>query len=227
MPLPKNNLFFGFAKKLSDEQKEYVDAIFDNRLVIVNAKAGSGKTTLAVACAKLLGKDLAYIFTPVSEEILGYRPGSQEDKEKPYTIPLLDALTEIGENPMQAVYSEELLINANGSYKKDAKKLMENFWVYPMSHTFARGTNIKGKTVIIDEAQNFTRSELKKVLTRISDDCHVIVIGHSEQCDLEKPEKSGFIPYINHFASQPYCKICKLTKNFRGELAAWADQLKW
>lgn len=48
MPLDKDHLFFGYGHKLTEEQREYVDSIIDNQLTIVNAKAGTGKTTLAV-----------------------------------------------------------------------------------------------------------------------------------------------------------------------------------
>ena len=62
MPLPNGNLLFGFEPKLTDEQRIYVDSIFDNQLTIVNAKAGTDKTTLAVACAAVIGKPLTYIY---------------------------------------------------------------------------------------------------------------------------------------------------------------------
>lgn len=228
MPLPKNILMFGFEPRLTEEQRDYVNAIFDYRMVMVDAIAGSGKTTLAVACAKLLDNDLIYIFSPIQEGSMGYRPGSQTEKEQAYIAPLIGALLEINENPIQVVYNEDLFISQTNKKKGDTKKLLNDIWVYPRSHVFARGTNISGgKTVIIDEAQNFTRGELKKILTRIHDDCKVIVIGHSLQCDLENPEKSGFIPYIEHYKNEPYCKICSLTRNFRGELANHADKLKW
>jgi phosphate starvation-inducible PhoH-like protein len=217
MPLPKNNLLFGFEPKLTDEQREYVNSIFDNQMTIVNAKSGTGKTTLAVACAKLLKKDLVYIFSPCEEDALGYTPGDVEEKESKYVQPLIDALEEINEDPSKVIFRKENYENLkNGSV-----------WVYPKSHVFARGTNIKKMTVIIDEAQNFTRGELKKVLTRIHDSCKVIIIGHDGQCDLDDPSKSGFVPYVEHFKDEPYVNICKLTHNFRGKLAQKADQLTW
>jgi predicted ribonuclease YlaK len=219
MPLPKDSLFFGYRDKLSNEQREFVDAILDDkyRLIIVNGKAGSGKTFLAVAAAKLLGKSLCYIFSPVQEKTMGYRPGDQREKEEAYITPLKDALLEIDEEPDRVIANPErpdLLKNGTA-------------WVYPMSHVFARGINLKDKTIIIDEAQNFTRGELKKVLTRIHDDCKVIMIGHDGQNDLSDPSKSGFVPYIEHFKSEPYVKVCTLTINFRGELANHADSLSW
>lgn len=217
MPLPKDSLLFGFAPKLTDEQKEYVDSIFDNQVTIVNACAGSGKTTLAVACAKVLGRELLYIFSPVEESVLGFTPGDVFDKESKYTTPLKDALFEIEEDPERAIKSKDNIQNIkNGTA-----------WVTPLSHVFARGTNIKNKFVIIDEAANFTRSELKKILTRIHDDCKVVIIGHDKQCDLKNPAKSGFVPYIEHLKDEDYVKVCNLTHNFRGRLATKADQLEY
>lgn len=194
MPLPKNNLLFGFEPKLTDEQRDYVDSIFDNQLTIVNAKSGTGKTTLAVACAKIIGKPLIYVFSPVQEKAMGFRPGSQQDKEREYYQPLVDALLKINEVPARVLYDED---------NPDALKA-GHVWCYPKSHIFARGTNIEDCTVIIDEAQNYTRGELKKLLTRIHDNCTVIMIGHVGQIDLDKPEKSGFAPYIEHFDGKHY-----------------------
>lgn len=216
MPLPADNLLFGFAPKLTDEQREYVDSIFDNQLTIVNAQAGTGKTTLAVACAKLLGKPLVYTFAPVEERSLGFTPGTAEEKEAKYLTPLIDALTEIREDPRTSIYREN-----NPDF------INEGAWITARSHVYMRGTNIKDATLIIDEAQNFTRGDLKKVLTRVHDSTTVIMIGHDGQCDLPKPEKSGFVPYIEHFRGKPYCKVVTLTKNFRGQLAQDADELTW
>lgn len=217
MPLPKDSMFFGFADKLTDEQRIYVNSIFDRQLTLVNARSGTGKTTLAVAAAKLLGKPLVYVFSPVEEGRMGFRPGNQREKEAAYITPLTDALYEIGEDPAKVIFDPENV---------EAQK-RGTVWCYPMSHVFARGTNIKGKTVIIGESQNFTRGELKKLLTRIHDDCTVILEGHTEQCDLQNVSKSGFAPYIEHFRSEPYAQVCELTVNFRGQLAQHADTLEW
>ncbi|MGZ9868131.1 PhoH family protein [Priestia endophytica] len=216
MPLPKDNMFFGL--KLTNEQQEYADSIFDNQITFVNAKAGTGKTTIAVACASIMQRELVYIFSPVEEKALGFTPGTVEAKELKYTVPLRDALLKINEDPSRVIESEENIENMKNG----------NTWVKAMSHVFARGINIDGnKLVIIDEAQNFTKGELKKVLTRIHNSVKVVVIGHELQCDLPDPKKSGFIPYLKHFENQDYAKTCELSINFRGELANHADQLSW
>lgn len=103
----------------------------------------------------------------------------------------------------------------------------EHTWIKATSHVFMRGTNIKDSTLIIDEAQNMTRGDLKKVLTRCHESTTVIMIGHDKQCDLPNPSKSGFVPYMEHFRNEPYAKVCRLSKNFRGELASKADELSW
>ncbi len=216
MPLPDGNMLFGFADKLTDEQREYVDSIFDNQLTIVNAKAGTGKTTLAVACAKIIGKPLIYTFAPVEERALGFTPGTTEEKESKYIQPLLDALVEIREDARFAIKSE-----------KNPDLINEGAWITAKSHTFVRGTNIKDSTLIIDESQNMTRGELKKLLTRCHDSTTIIMIGHDEQIDLKDPKKSGFRPYIEHFRGEPYCNIVELSINFRGRLAQHADELHW
>lgn len=216
MPHLGDNLLFGFATKLTSEQRDYVNSILSNQLTIVNARAGTGKTTLAVACASVIGKPIIYTFAPVEERALGFTPGTQEEKESKYITPLLDALAEINEDPRLAIYRE-----GNPDFMND------NTWIKAKSHVFMRGTNIKDSTLIIDEAANMTRGDLKKVLTRVHQSTKVIMIGHTDQCDLPDPSKSGFAPYIEHYRNEPYCKVVELSKNFRGKLAQKADELIW
>jgi phosphate starvation-inducible protein PhoH len=209
MPLPKaGELFFGI--KLTSEQREYADSIFDNILTICNAKAGTGKSTVAVGCAKLLNQPLYYLIAPTQEKVLGFLPGGTKEKEAPYLSPLKDALLEIGELPEKSIFDET---NPHPSA-----------WVFAKSHTYLRGSNLKNATIIIDEAQNYSINELRKTLTRIHDSCTVILIGHHEQCDIPV-KQSGFIPYIEHFKTKDYANIVQLTKNFRGRLAQDADEI--
>lgn len=218
--LHRNVLLYGLRERMTDEQESMVESILTNRLTIVNAKAGTGKTTVAVAMAKYLyetnGQRCVFLFGTPQERTLGYRPGTTAEKELEYLAPLIDALQECGEqDPLN-------IIQQAGDFVGSDKK-----WIEARSHTFTRGTNLKGKTVIVEETQNLTRGELKKVLTRISDDCTVIMIGHDGQCDLPKQSSSGFIPYLEHFRNEDYCEVITLTKSFRGDLAEHADKLTW
>lgn len=210
----KNSLFFGLS--LDEEQKIYVDSMFNNRLTIVNAKAGSGKTTLAVAVAlykhQQNGQKLLYTFNPTEEDKLGFLPGDLSEKTAPYIVPLKDALIKLNQDPQRAIFNE-------------STNFGEHAWVYAEPHTYSRGTNKEGLTIILDEAQNWTKPQFKKFLTRIHDNCTVIVIGHTGQCDLPDPSMSGFQDVINHFKDKSYAQICTLSKNYRGQLARDADEL--
>lgn len=215
-----NVLLYGLRERMTDEQEAMVESILTNRLTIVNAKAGTGKTTVAIAMAKYLyetnGQRCVFLFGTPQERTLGYRPGTTAEKELEYLAPLIDALQECGEqDPLN-------IIQQAGDFVGSDKK-----WIEARSHTFTRGTNLKGKTVIVEETQNLTRGELKKILTRIHDDCTVIMIGHEGQCDLPKQSSSGFIPYLEHFRNEDYCEVITLTKSFRGDLAEHADKLTW
>lgn len=221
--LEKLGFFRRLNFKFSKEQKVFRDAIynFDNKIVFCNAKAGTGKTTVAVAtaCAMVelgLYDGIVYIFAPVGYENVGLLPGTIEDKTSVFLDPLCQALIECGYQPEKHIRQ----LNKDLSTAPD-------IFIDALPHTFMRGINFENKIVIIEEAQNFYTDELKKVLTRIKDSCKTIVIGHDQQCDLYKhPENSGFIPYIQWFANQSYCEICVLTENFRGQVSRHADDLK-
>lgn len=214
------NTFYGM--NLDAEQQIFVDAIKDpaKTIVFCNAAAGTGKTTLAFGAANILVKDkrndldgIVYIVSPYGEQKQGYLPGSYTEKSEVYFEPAYQAMAEVGMNPNADVYNESLV----------SKKRGEAF-VKLLTHTFLRGTNLENKVVILDEAQNYTVPELKKVLTRCHDSCKVIVIGHTGQVDIR--ESSGFARYLQHFDGQEKCKVCKLTTNYRGWLSTYADLLE-
>lgn len=208
--------------QLDEDQNAFVSAILDPQKVIVfcNSVAGTGKTTLAMGAANLLVKDnrnnldgVVYIVSPYGEQKQGYLPGSITEKSEVYYEPAYQAMIECNMNPNTDVCSDSMT----------AKKKGDAF-VKLLTHTFLRGANLQNKVVIIDEAQNFTVPELKKVLTRIHDNCKVIVVGHSGQVDISG--RSGFARYIQHFDGEEKCAICYLTSNYRGWLSQFADTLE-
>lgn len=221
---PPENLsghpFFGF--KLDEEQEKFRDAIWnkDKLIVFCNAKAGTGKTTIATATAELLVKyglykGIVYIASPTMEQKQGYLKGTIEEKSEPYFEPFYQALEKIGVNLNTATYAD-IMNEKNGTA-----------YIECMTHTFLRGCNFENKVIILDEAQNYYTDELKKVLTRIHDNCKVIVIGHSGQIDLySNPQNSGFVRYLNHFGKDDRCAVCQLTHNYRGWISNHADELE-
>ena len=216
--------FYGFI--LDEEQIDFVNALLnkDSQLVIVDACAGCGKTTLSFATANLLVQGgrfdkIVYVRSVTNTDVMGFLPGTLEEKTNVYFAPAYQAIEEIGLNPMQVICSDE---NA---------KIGEAF-IELTTDTFLRGTNLSKSVIIIDEAQNYTALQLKTVLTRVHDDCLVILIGDTKQCDLRDKQSSGFTPY-KHYAKRtieanvekPNIKVCHLTHNYRGDISRWAEDL--
>ena len=217
--LPKN-MFYQMV--LDEEQVAFVDAIKDpgKSIVFCDAPAGTGKTTIAMGAARLLVQDnrndldgIVYIVSPYGEQKQGYLPGSITEKSEVYYEPAYQAMIEVDMNPNVDVIGESMT----------AKKKGEGY-VKLLTHTYLRGTNLQNKVVILDESQNYTVPELKKVLTRCHDTCKVIVIGHTGQIDIRSG--SGFARYREHFRGHEKCAVCKLTTNHRGWLSTYADALE-
>lgn len=217
--LPKN-VFYNMI--LDEEQQAFVEAIKDPHKTIIfcDAPAGTGKTTLAMGAANILVQDkrnelegIVYIVSPYGEQKQGYLPGSITEKSEVYYEPAYQAMIEVGMNPNADVQSESMTSKKRGEA-----------YVKLLTHTYLRGTNLQKKVVILDESQNYTVAELKKVLTRCHDSCKVIVIGHTGQIDIRGG--SGFAKYLEHFGGHEKCAVCKLTTNHRGWLSTYADLLE-
>ena len=212
--------FYGI--ELDEQQKEFAEAIWNpnNLIVFCNSKAGTGKTTIAVGVANMLVQygmydGIVYIAAPVQEEKLGYMPGDLQSKTSLYFDSLYQALIKLNINPNTAIHQLNIENQKNGISYIDT-----------ITHVFLRGQNFENKVIIVEESQNLYRDEMRKVLTRIHDNCKTIVIGHAGQCDLyHNPDRSGFAPYINHFMNEPYAQVCELTTNYRGKVSTHADEL--
>lgn len=219
-------MFYGLD--LDPEQKVFRDAIWNPEKLIVccNAKAGTGKSLIAVGTANLLVQygfydGIVYVMFPTQEQRLGYLPGSVEEKTSPYMQCLEDALLTLGIDPTSTIVSDN-----NLQAQKNGTAFIEF-----TTDTFMRGINIEHKVVIIDEMQNAYKDICKKVLTRIHDNCKTILIGHNEQCDLLKhQERSGFVPYIEAFRKaidegETRAQICELKTNHRGWISTFCDNV--
>lgn len=204
-----------------EEQVTYRDALWDKnkRIVLVDACAGSGKTTLAVAVALMYVKygicdEAYYVRTPSSEGRIGFLPGDRSSKERSYMQPLYSSLITLGENPIALINDDNFLNQKMGTGVFTT-----------MTDVYILGSDFSKKFVIIDEAQCMTSEQLKSILTRCHDDCKVVVIGSTLQIQGINPEQSGLVKCINHFRDKEWAQVCHLTKNYRGELSAWADKM--
>lgn len=161
------------VKPRTTGQAEFLRAIDDHMVTFAFGPAGTGKSYLAVAKALEAldgGKVSRIIITrPVVEsaESIGFLPGDVEEKVGPYLVPLVDAIKELRGNG----YYDELI---------DCEVLE----IAPLN--FIRGRTLKDAFVIFDEAQNATKPQMKLFLTRIGQNCKVVINGDLTQMDIPK-----------------------------------------
>lgn len=183
----------------SVNQKSYIDAIRQNDIVFGIGPAGTGKTYLAVAMAvsALASERVRSIILtrPAVEagEKLGFLPGDMAQKVDPYLRPLTDALNDmLGQDRSQELVERGIIEIA------------------PLA--FMRGRTLNNAFIILDEAQNTTREQMKMFLTRIGFGAKAVVTGDVSQVDLPKGAPSGLVDAervlrrvkgisINHFTS--------------------------
>jgi phosphate starvation-inducible PhoH-like protein len=159
-------------------QRAFVAAMEQNTLTFGIGPAGTGKTFLAIVMAAraLKNREVSRIVLsrPAIEagEKLGFLPGDFKEKVDPYLRPLYDALGELMEDATVQKYIERGTIE-----------------VAPLA--FMRGRTLSDAYVILDEAQNATREQLKMFLTRIGANAKMIVTGDITQIDLPRGAASG------------------------------------
>jgi len=161
-------------------QRTFVEAIEHHTLTVGIGPAGTGKTFLAIVMAvrALRHREVARIILsrPAVEagEKLGFLPGDLREKVDPYLRPLYDALAEILDDSVVARFLERGTIE-----------------VAPLA--YMRGRTLADAFVILDEAQNATREQLKMFLTRLGSGSKMIVNGDVTQIDLPPGVRSGLL----------------------------------
>ncbi len=159
-------------------QKKYVDAIQKNVVTLAVGPAGTGKTYLAVAIAasqyKSKAVDKIILTRPAVEagEKLGFLPGDLQEKVNPYLRPLYDGL--------QEMFGVETY-----------QKLIEKGAIEVAPLAYMRGRTLSNAFIILDEAQNTTREQMKMFLTRLGENSKMVVTGDLTQTDLPEGKKSG------------------------------------
>ena len=159
-------------------QKKYIDAIKKNTVVFGVGPAGTGKTYLAVALAvsAFKNKEVEKIILtrPAVEagEKLGFLPGDLQNKVDPYLRPLYDALQE--------------MLGMDGYLKLIERGVIE---IAPLA--YMRGRTLSNAFIILDEAQNTTKEQMKMFLTRMGEGSRMVITGDLTQIDLPEGKKSG------------------------------------
>lgn len=159
-------------------QKKYVDAIRKSQITFAVGPAGTGKTYLAVAMAvsAYKNKEIEKIILtrPAVEagERLGFLPGDLQSKVDPYLRPLYDGL--------QEMFGAETYV-----------KLMERGSIEVAPLAYMRGRTLSDAFIILDEAQNTTKEQMKMFLTRMGEGSRMVITGDVTQIDLPDGKTSG------------------------------------
>ena len=178
-------------------QKTYVDAIKKNTVVFGVGPAGTGKTYLAVCMAVSAFKskqvEKIVLTRPAVEagEKLGFLPGDLQTKVDPYLRPLYDALQELLGLETYA-------------------KLMERGAIEVAPLAYMRGRTLSNAFIILDEAQNTTKEQMKMFLTRMGEGSKVVVTGDITQIDLDG-KQSGLVHATDILSGVEGIGVCKLT----------------
>lgn len=191
----------------------------DIPLVTLIGKAGTGKTLLALAAGLMQTEDLgmfkklivARSIVPVGKD-LGYLPGEKEEKLRPWMQPIYDNL--------------EFLFNTKKPGELDAI-LAGIGSIQVEALTYIRGRSIPDQFIIIDEAQNLTKHEVKTLLTRVGEGSKIVLMGDPEQIDHPYLDSlnNGLTYVIERFKGQQISGHVKLVKGERSGLAQLAADL--
>lgn len=184
----------------TEGQKAYVDAIGNNDVVFAIGPAGTGKTYLAVAAAVAALKasriNRIVLVRPVVEagEHLGYLPGDLLEKIDPYIRPLYDAFYDLLPPDRFSRYVEKGIIE-----------------IAPLA--YMRGRTLNNSFIILDEAQNTTKEQMKMFLTRLGLGSKAVLTGDITQVDLPGSKESGLRVVGNILRGVPGIAFCSLTNH--------------
>lgn len=179
-------------------QQNYMKAIQKNTITIGVGPAGTGKTYLAVAAAVAAFRERTVnrivLTRPAVEagERLGFLPGDLQNKVDPYLRPLYDALYD--------------MLGAETFQKYQERGSIE---VAPLA--YMRGRTLDDSFIILDEAQNTTREQMKMFLTRLGFGSKIVITGDVTQIDLPEDKVSGLKDAVRVLGGVKDIAICRLT----------------
>jgi len=179
----------------NQKQKEYYRMIKDKEIVFCAGSAGSGKSYVCLAAALELLKDptmpyrniLLIVPTVQSDLEVGFLKGTLEEKMEPHLQP--------------AWYNIEKILKNSGNQKPSNQildELKKCKFITANCVSFLRGVNIDNSIVIIEEAQQFPKSAMKTILTRIGENSKYIFNGDYDQCDNKDIKKSKETNGLKH-----------------------------
>ena len=222
--LRKDHRVWGITHR-NVEQKCAIHALLDDdiKLVTISGKAGTGKTLLAIACGleKTISENkyqrllVSRPVVPMGQDI-GYLPGDVNEKLGPWMQPIFDNI--------------DYLFNMDGGEKRsfDAYLELANEGILKVEAlTYIRGRSIPDHYIIIDEAQNLSKHEVKTIISRAGENTKIIMTGDPDQIDNPKldPINNGLTYVIEKFKNQKVAAHITLSKCERSELADVAAEI--
>lgn len=191
------------------------------KLIAVTGKAGTGKTLLALAAALAQHEDfdqvlLARPIVALANKDMGFLPGSEKDKIKPYMQPLFDNLTVI----KQVFKNQGEEVDLITAMEKDGR-----LEISPLA--YIRGRTLSNVYFIIDEAQNLTPHEVKTIITRAGEGTKIIFTGDIQQIDSPYLDtmSNGLSHLTDRMKGQDIFAHINLIKGERSKLAELASNL--
>ena len=184
-PVPQRNYTFKEVQPLNFIQGEYLDAIDNSEIIFGIGSAGTGKTYIAAsyAAAELYYKRInKIILTRPNVETgrgMGFLPGELDEKYAPYL------------QPFDQVFTKAL---GKGFYEYSLKSKD----IDPKPLGFMRGASFENCIILVDEAQNLTKTEFKMLLSRIGKNCKVILSGDPKQTDIQDSGLMDAVKRLQH-----------------------------
>lgn len=202
------------------QQKMALDLLLDDKVQLVTfcGRAGTGKTLLALAVGLLKTEDekkykkllVARPVVPMGKDI-GYLPGVKDDKLRPWMQPIYDNLEFLFGSKNKPI---DHILAGLGSIQVEAL-------------TYIRGRSIPNQFIIIDEAQNLSKHEVKTIISRVGENSKIVLMGDPEQIDTPYLDETnnGLTFVVERFKDQDIAGHVTLVKGERSRLAQLAADL--
>jgi len=216
-------------KPLNLGQRCLIDALLnpDISLVTCYGHAGTGKTLVAVAAGLHEMFNRKYNGITVSRPVvamgsqLGFLPGTLDEKMRPWLQPIHDALDLLMRPNTPLGPRRKKSKDGEGSTKKPYEMLMEQGVIEVEALCYIRGRSIPNRFFILDEAQQLTPQEAKTIVTRMSQDSKLVLVGDPAQIDnpYVDSRSNGLVYTRNRLKGQPFVAHIALNRGERSELA--------
>ena len=172
------NLSLKKISPLNEAQRQMMEAFYSGSHLVAEGSAGTGKSYVGMhlALGSLLDNSVTsvkIVRSAVPSREVGFLPGSLEEKVAIYELPYKDIVND--------------LLQCGTAYETLSKKGVIDF----MTTSYLRGLTFRNCIIVIDEFQNMTKAEVFTILTRVGENCRIIMCGDTKQKDLS-PNQSGF-----------------------------------